>query len=510
MKGNSTPSDASSYGGAEKPVVIVTALPCVGHTEPLIQVTQHLVLHGFEVHFLAGPAFRKRIEDLGANWYNNPRVMPDAVRDAIARTPAGWMRLYRHLLTSWVYGIRERHYRLRILLESVRELRPNREIVVITEPMCTGFLPFYFGAPLPHGFTTLPKVINIHVFPIWITSIDTAPFGLGWAPSQSKFGRLMNQIYRILAEPIYQVANRKTNKVYRSLGATRKLDEWILDAMMKNYDVTLTPTVPSLEYPRSDLPDNIRFIGCWPSKEVCPDYQFPPWWTLIADNRRLPEGDPEKKKLAVVCQGTIAIEYKNLIIPAIGAMGARRDVLLVAILGIKGAMLPPTLEPPANVFVVDYMPYDAIFPLCDFIICNAGWGGFNYAVGQGVPMIAAGVTEDKKEVAMRGERAGNAINLRTETPSIAKLGKSIDLILSDSSYKQRARELKQESDKLDPLGPLGRVGATVMELAALSNTIPKTTAGDRPKGAMSEKSVANDVGRGRRSSERTVVTTPGF
>ncbi len=43
--------------------------------------------------------------------------------------------------------------------------------------------------------------------------------------------------------------------------------------------------------------------------------------------------------------------------------------------------------------------------------------GVLQAMTNGVPMVLAGATEDKLEVAMRAEYAGIAVNLRTETPT---------------------------------------------------------------------------------------------
>ena len=79
-------------------------------------------------------------------------------------------------------------------------------------------------------------------------------------------------------------------------------------------DLYLQSGVPSFDYPRTDLPDNVHYIGA-PIPEP-PAGWTPPlvgWWR--SDLRSRPAGS------SLVTQGTINNDFDQLIRPAIRALG---------------------------------------------------------------------------------------------------------------------------------------------------------------------------------------------
>lgn len=85
-----------------------------------------------------------------------------------------------------------------------------------------------------------------------------------------------------------------------------------------------------------------------------------------------------------------------------------------------------------------------------------------HGVMNGSPMIIAGTSNDKADVANRMENAGLGINLRTATPTTEQISAAVDQILSDASYKQRALEIKKENEEMDSFG---RIEKAVLEVA---------------------------------------------
>jgi UDP:flavonoid glycosyltransferase YjiC (YdhE family) len=61
----------------------------------------------------------------------------------------------------------------------------------------------------------------------------------------------------------------------------------------------------------------------------------------------------------------------------------------------------------------------------------------------GVPLVVAGNTEDKPEVAARVEHFGAGINLRTGTPSPSAIRRAVRDVLADDGYRRAASRLKQ-------------------------------------------------------------------
>ena len=98
--------------------------------------------------------------------------------------------------------------------------------------------------------------------------------------------------------------------------------------------------------------------------------------------------------------------------------------------------------------MIDYLPYDAILPYTSVFVMNAGYGGFLHGITNGVPMVLGGETEDKPEIAMRGEWSGVAVNLRTGRPTPAQVLEGVEEVLADARFKQRVEEVRRENERM--------------------------------------------------------------
>jgi len=61
------------------------------------------------------------------------------------------------------------------------------------------------------------------------------------------------------------------------------------------------------------------------------------------------------------------------------------------------------------------------------------------ALSHGVPLVAAGASEDKPEVCSRIAYAGAGIDLRTGSPSPSQLKQAVLRVLHEPSYRQKAK-----------------------------------------------------------------------
>jgi len=68
------------------------------------------------------------------------------------------------------------------------------------------------------------------------------------------------------------------------------------------------------------------------------------------------------------------------------------------------------------------------------MISNGGMGGTQNALAHGIPVIIAGATEDKMEVAARVEHSGAGINLRQQSPSATEIKKAVHRILHNPTF----------------------------------------------------------------------------
>ena len=150
-------------------------------------------------------------------------------------------------------------------------------------------------------------------------------------------------------------------------------------------------------------------------------------------------------------QGTVATEAGQLLRPTIRALAAD-DVLVVATTGGR-PVADLGLDPlPGNARVAPFVPHGHLLPHVDVMVTNGGYNGVQVALANGVPLVAAGRSEDKPEVCARIAWAGVGLDLRTSTPAEARLRGAVRRVLRDDGYRTRARALAAEMGAYDAPG----------------------------------------------------------
>ncbi|TDZ53212.1 UDP-glucosyltransferase A1 [Colletotrichum trifolii] len=456
---------------SQGPLVLVLCSPAMGHISPMLQITQHLVQCGYDVSFLASDGYRDHVERCGAVFlphkgFINYRSETDLHRlfSDFVHVPRGVPQLLWIHEKLWINSIPSGLESIRAALETLRERGPDREVVILCESMYSGILPLKLGAELPKGYSELPTTLGISIMPAMWASPDTGPFGFGLPADSSESGRLRNTVIaKLFAEDsCKRTFDRLADTLQYLCGTTQPLQtiygdhasvirHGLWDAGWACHDTTLQMCIPPLELPRSDWPPNFKFGGTLPRKEVPADYAYPVWWDEIVDNSTRPE--PERKKVVFVAQGTVVQDYGDMILPTIRGLADRRDLIVMAVLGAKGAelRLSDGEALPCNVRVVDYLLYDAALPFADVFAVTGGYGALSHGMTNGVPMVLAGDSEDKIEVSLRGESAGCAIALRSGRPSQEEIVGAINAILEDVGCKTGVLALRKQAEDSKPL-----------------------------------------------------------
>ncbi|KAH6845599.1 glycosyltransferase family 1 protein [Chaetomium sp. MPI-CAGE-AT-0009] len=445
-------------------LILCTSSTAPGHVLPLTFIARHLVTRHYPVVFVGGPQHRALIEASGATFFpvcdaltleHGPYARWAAER---ARYAEGLPRMVYDFGTFFVGQVEGQVESTRRALEWVRGgIGKGREVVVVCETMWLGYLPWKWGAERPRGWgegEAMPRSLGVNVTPLMLDGEGVPPFPLGLLPAEGaqareRDGLLREWLYKYVVREAYDGFRERI----REARGVEVPDEWMVNLSVTAHDTTLQLCHPALEYPRPDLPAHVKFAGNLPPSEVVPPgFVFLDWWRReVVENLELP-GNPARPRIVVASQGTLARDYSMLLAPTVRALAGRKDVLVVALLGKQGLAVPPGLLPAPeegvnldNIHVVDFFPYDSLLSYADVMVFNAGYGGFMHCVVNGVPMVAAGLTEDKCEVAARVEWTGAGINLRTGRPSPTAVASAVDQILdSGSKYRSRVRELALE------------------------------------------------------------------
>ena len=419
-----------------KPLILICVTPIYGHVMPIRAIGKELVARGYDVTFVTGSAYKKRIESIGAKLIALEGIADlaaESLKEERELIPGGPARFAFDTENYFVNPIPSQHNAQQSALKILGEQHPGRSIVMLNESAFMGSIPCLLGAPGIRPTAT----IAIGILPIMLRSIDTASFGPGMLPDDSLKGRARNAaMNKAMEEKIMAKPDQRFKKVLAELGV-QDTAPFFLDAPYLTGTCFLQMCIPSIEYSRSDAPPTLQFAGGLPKGHRDPLAIFPSWWSEITQNTT--------KRIVAVSQGTICLDYTELIIPTIDGLKDRSDIILVVALGRRGATLPEGTVIPENTRVVDFIPFDDLFPYCAAFITNGGYGAVQHAISIGVPMIIAGATEEKPEIAARAEWAGVAINLRTGRPSGEQMQLAVEEIFDNGKYKAKSRELEEES-----------------------------------------------------------------
>ena len=151
----------------------------------------------------------------------------------------------------------------------------------------------------------------------------------------------------------------------------------------------------------------------------------------------------------LVTQGTFSNhDFTELVTPTLAALAEEPDLLVVVTAGGRSsASIPSPI--PDNARLADYLPMEWLLPRIDVLVTNGGYGTVNQALSYGVPIIAAGETEDKADVGARVAWSGAGIDLQTARPTPKALRTAVRSVLDEPRYGQRADALATEFAALD-------------------------------------------------------------
>ncbi len=450
---NEAAEGAAVAGGMAARRFVLCTTPALGHTVPLLAVARRLVSQGHEVVFFTTEHYRDRVKATGAAFV--PFAKEYDAHDLMVANPERESSSKRG-----VRGVKEDLRRIfigpipgqRRDLRAVLADRPADCVVVDT--MFLGALPLALGPPEER-----PALACVGVMPYAANSRDTAPFGVALQPGRGPLARARNRALNWAAEHgVLADIQRFARHRLAEAGWAGGFPGYFIDLQPRVVDAYFQATVAGFEYPRSDLAPSVRFVGPILSPPTS-SFSLPSWWDELEDER----------PVVHVTQGTLDnADLGRLVMLTADAL-ADDDVLVVATTGGSDPG-PMRRALPPNVRLERFIPHDRLLPHVDAMVTNGGYGGVQQALANGVPLVVAGDSEDKPEVAARVQWSGTGINLHTGRPSRAMVARAVRRVLGHRSYRVRARALQAEIAASDPLGDISEELARLCEAGVGAST----------------------------------------
>jgi UDP:flavonoid glycosyltransferase YjiC (YdhE family) len=412
--------------------VFVCASSLHGHVTPMLEIATHLHAAGHTVRMTTGSRFRDRVEAAGVEFIpltgaadiddtDLDRAFPDRARaTGIAKVKFDVSHLFIGAMrTQWA------------ILSAELERRPADVVLYETAFIGVG--------PLLAGSAPRPPVIGCGVIPLTLSSPHVPPFGPALRYAAGPVGRLRNRaLGTVISKVVMARQQSEAQAAIADCVPGARLTGYFMDGL-RHADTFLVLSVPSLDYPRPDLPPHIDYIGPVLPRSAGPA-DLPDWWAELDGTR----------PVVLVTQGTLDVmDLDRLLGPALRGL-SDEDVLVVAATG--GPPVERLGPLPQNARAATFLPFDLLMPKVSAMVTNGGFGGVHFALAHGVPLVVAGDTEDKPEIAARVHWSGAGTDLRTGTPTPDRVRSAVRTVLSEHSYRERARLVGEDIRRSDALG----------------------------------------------------------
>jgi MGT family glycosyltransferase len=406
--------------------ILVAVTPLAGHVNPMLLVAESLCRQGHDVFFHTAEAFREKVASvnlrflplLGSANYDY-RKMGEVVPELRTATPGtDQANVYvKHLFGD---RIPDQDRGLRQIIHE-----QNIDLVMIDVAFCGIF-------PLLLRDESRPPVLSCGVIaPIW----HDPSFSVFTGPDTTPEGRKRNLEDSRQFNEERAPGARYIDKVLAELGFAIP-GGYNANTLYRLPDFFLQFGAETFEYPMEDRPANLCFTGPILHPEGENAMSTPAWFKKLDGS----------KPVVFVTQGTLAnFDFNQLVNPALVGL-AEEDVHLVVTAGGSKA---DTIVAPKNVIVETYIPYDLVLPKTSVFVTNGGYNGVQQALSYGVPVVSAGISEDKSQVCERVSWSGVGIGLKTGTPSPEQIRDSVRQILGDPSYRERAKAIGASIAKMD-------------------------------------------------------------
>ena len=412
--------------------ILIASTPLMGHLNPLLAIGRTLIGEGHEVLGLSAGIMRDAFERIGAEFRTFPAGADLDFRDRDALFPE-WKKLppgpelLRFALEHFFVDTMQPQG------EGLRQvLREFPADVVIGDNFLFGVLPMLLG-PRAHR----PAIVLCGTMLLHCDRDDGAPHFVGLPPA---IGDARREEYAAISKEqdraVYDPLKRHLNACLAGMGV-QPLSIGLFHALVALPDAYLQLTVPSFEFPRRHLPASVHFVGTPP---IIPNQAPLPPWAHELDGSR---------KVVLVTQGTVSnFDFGRLVAPTLAALANDSDVLVVVTTG--GRSLDAIPGPvPGNVRLATYLPFEWLLPKVDVLVTNGGYGSVNQALSFAVPLVTAGLTEDKADVNARVAWSGVGIDLATNSPAPPVLRNAVRAVLENPTYRSRATSMAEEYRAID-------------------------------------------------------------
>jgi MGT family glycosyltransferase len=432
--------------------ILFAAVPADGHFNPLTGLAKHLQSLGYEVRWYTSSHYAPKLKKLGIPHYPFVKAM-DITADTVdemfperTKIKNKVKKLNYDLMNYFI--LRGPEY-----YDDIKNIYKDFKFDLFVADV------LFTGIPFVADLMEIP-VFSMGIVPLMQTSKDLPPAGLGLTPGTTWLSKVRDSILRFIAE---NILFSKSDKLLKKIFEDYYIDhdnKFLFDLGISKATYYLQSGTPGFEYKRSDMLENVRFIG-----------SLLPYSSNQNKEQWFDERLNQFKRVVLVTQGTVEKDINKLLVPTIEAF-KHTDTLVVVTTGGSQTNELRAKYPYNNIIIEDYIAFDDIMPYADVYVTNGGYGGVMLAIENRVPMVTAGVHEGKNEICARVGYFKIGIDLKTELPKAEQIRKAVEEVTGTDQYRINIQNLADEFQQYDANRLFANLVAEVLQPAndlAISN-----------------------------------------
>ncbi|WP_460634469.1 glycosyltransferase [Larkinella harenae] len=417
--------------------ILMASVPLDGHFNPLTGLAVHLKNQGYQVRWYTGDSFAERLQRL--------QIPHERFRKATEVTQENMDEVFPQRSRHKSQLAKLKFDLIHCFIQKAPDFFEDIEALYRTFPFDLLICDVLFMAsPIVQQRMGVP-VVCMGISPLASTSVNLPPPGLGLPPASGLWAEMKQALLRFATKYlIFKNVTATYNRMLASYGIPAS-DAVFIDTQIQRADLYLQSGTPGFEYFRSDLPDNVRFVGpllphrfgrqrdSWPEPKL--DYY---------------------KKVVLVTQGTIERDVEKIIVPTLEALKDEPYLIIATTGGSPQTNRLRARFRQKNIIIEPFLDFNHIMPQVDVFITNGGYGGVLLSITHQVPMVTAGLHEAKNEITARVGYFKLGIDLKTETPTPAQIRESVTRVIAQPQYKQHVVRLSNEFRRYDTLALCSR------------------------------------------------------
>ncbi|MFD1814121.1 glycosyltransferase [Rhodococcus gannanensis] len=271
--------------------------------------------------------------------------------------------------------------------------------------------------------------VELSPHPLYSPSVGLPPIGSGLAPGEGIRGRLRDSMMRAATARSIKQGLRQRSEARVGVG---------LPAQDPGPAARLIATLPALEVPRPDWPENAHVVG-------------PLLWEPTAD---LLDPSPGDGPLVMIAPSTAHTGAEGMLETALDTLDGEGVRVVASMLDAPPVDLPAWARAGLG-------RQDALLASAAVVVCGGGHGMLAKALLAGVPVVTVPGGGDQWELANRAARQGSAVVVRPLTAE--SLRDAVRRVLDDPSFAQAARRAAETApDVADPVEVCRAVAAAAL------------------------------------------------